>query len=192
MATRIAKAKKAGGQETWSFWELMGATTGPTRGDLAHRVEAMGRNGWELALSLASIGSDGHWPHSMAVFRLPNARALEDRLDAGFADGMDERNIPWTKTKLARRLKGEFSPKHSAYLFEYLRFGSASALAAYDEPDLVFAECFAPWQGIAMWAADNLHALAKREFKGIGSVGKPGVVQCTGWWVAVPPARPMV
>lgn len=173
-------------EETWSFWELMGATTGPTRGELAHRVESMGRNGWELVASLASIGSDGHWPHSMAVFRLSDAKALQERLEAGFADGMDERGIPWTKAKLARRIRGEFSPRHKAYLFEYLRCESAEALRDHAAPDLVFAEAFAPWQGIAMWAADDLHGLAKREFRGIGSVGKPGIVQCTGWWTAVP------
>jgi len=184
MAATKKAASKA--QETWSFWELMGATTGPTRGELAHRIDTMGNNGWELALSLASIGSDGHWPHSMAVFRIPDAKALQGRLDAGFADGMDERSIPWTKAKLARRLKGEFSPRHKAYLFEYLRCETAEVLRNYDAPDLVFAEAFAPWQGIAMWAADDLHGLAKREFKGLGSVGKPGIVQCTGWWTAVP------
>jgi hypothetical protein len=180
--------KKASPQreETWSFWELMGATTGPTRGELAHRIDSMGRNGWELALSLASIGSDGHWPHSMAVFRLPSARALQARLEAGFADGMDERSIPWAKTKLARRLKGELAPKHGACLFEYLRCESREVLESYGDPDLVFAEVFAPWQGIAIWTANDLQALAKREYKGIGSVGKPGIVQATGWWAAVP------
>jgi hypothetical protein len=175
-----------GREETWSFWELMGATTGPTRGELAHRIDSMGRNGWELAASLASIGSDGHWPHSMAVFRIADARALEARLDAGFADGMDERNIPWAKTRLARRLRGEFSPQHHACLFEYLRCESRDVLESYTEPDLVFSEAFAPWQGIAIWTATDLHALSKREYLGIGSVGKPGVLQCTGWWAAVP------
>lgn len=181
---RAAKTSKRG--EIWSFWELMGATTGPTRGELAHRIDLMARNGWDLALSLATVGTDGHWPHSMAIFKFADANALRDQLDEGYADSMDERDIRWAKTKLARRLRGEFSARNEAYLFEHVRCASRTVLEKYTEPDLVFADAFAPWQGIAMWGAEHLQALAKREYKGIGSAGKPGVVQCTGWWAMAP------
>lgn len=176
---------KASSGETYSFWELMGATTGPTRGEMAHRVDTMGKNGWELSASLASVGSTGHWPHTMAIFRLADTQALVDRLDAGFADGMDERDLRWTSTKLARRVRGEFKPKHRAYLFESLRCESADALRGHTGPDLVFSEVFAPWQGFALWGAASLDALAERERKGVGSRGRPGIVQATGWWVVV-------
>jgi len=191
MATVKSSAGKGGARrkssaEIYSFWELMGATTGPTRGELAHRITAMGRNGWDLAINLSSIGSDGHWPHSMAVFRFANAGALEKQLKVGFADGMDERDLKWAKMKLATKLRGDLDTKHRSWLFEYVRFGSAEALAAHQGPDLLFAELYAPWQGIAMWGADSLRALMQRELKGIGSVGKPGVLQATGWWTTIP------
>ena len=183
MAT--AKKRSPRSRETYSFWEMMGATTGPTRGQMAHRIDGMGKNGWNLELNLSTVGTDGPWPHSMAIFRLPSETALQERLDAGFADGLDERDLRWTRNTLATRLRGEFLPSNDAYLLEYVRCESREVLENYADPDLVFVEPFAPWQGIVMWAAKDINALGKREQKGIGSVGKPGIIKTHGWWVVV-------
>jgi hypothetical protein len=145
----------------------------------------MGKNGWNLELNLSTVGTDGPWPHSMAIFRLPSEVALQERLEAGFADGLDERDLRWTRNTLVTRLRGEFLPTNDAYLLEYVRCESREVLENYAGPDLVFVEPFAPWQGIVMWAAKDINALGKREQKGIGSVGKPGIIKTHGWWVVV-------
>lgn len=173
-------------EETWSFWDLKGSTTGPTRGEITQRINLMGKNGWDLALNLVAVGSDGHWPAGMALFQIRDGAALAARLNTGFADGMDECDFAYAETRLMRRLKGTISSRHQTYLLECLQCESAEVLAGYTQPDLVFCDVFAPWQGIALWGSETFKALVQREFDGIGSMGVDGIRQIEGAWFCVP------
>jgi hypothetical protein len=88
-------------------------------------------------------------------------------------------------------VSGGIVPGHGAFLVERVVTDARSQLEALAGPDLVLAEVLAPWQGVALWSAADLGALAAREYAGIGAGSLPGVVEASGWWAVVPPARDM-
>ena len=173
--------------ESWSLWELKGQTKGPTRGQLKERIAALDKMGWDLALFVDSVGVTGHWPHSMALWRIPDAKLLRTRLEAGFDDGLDETNLQIGKSTWLERVSGGISPGHRAFLLEHLRGENGAALRSLKGPDMVLAEALAPWQGVALWGAADLFDLAEKQRSGIGSGGQPGIVHTQAWWLIVPP-----
>lgn len=181
--------------ESWVVWEMMGSTDGRTRGSmtrlLVDAAASPAYKGWELRLKLSSVGSDGHWPHVMGLWRVPGD-ALGATLAAGWEDGVSEEGFVWGKSKLYAKLRGDIRAADTAFLFEYLVADSPAALAALAAPDLVFAETLAPWQGVAVWSAADLFALTEREWKGIGSAGAAGIREATGWWAVTTPDRDIV
>ena len=182
--------------ESWVVWELMGSTDGRTRGAmtalLGTTAASAAYQGWDLTLKLSSVGSDGHWPHVMGLWRVPDDATLGATLAHGWDDGVDEDGFTWGKSKLYRKLHGDLRAGDTAYLFEYLVADTPSALAALKTPDLVFAETLAPWQGVAVWSATDLFKLTEREWQGIGAVGAPGIREATGWWAVLTPDRDIV
>jgi hypothetical protein len=178
--------------ESWVLWELMGSTDGRTRGRMTKLLAELPSRGWELALKLSTVGSDGEWPHAMGLWRVPSQQALAGWLEAGWDDGVDEDAFVWGKSKLYRQLHGELHAGHSAFLVEYLVADSALALEGLRGPDAVFAEQLAPFQGLAIWSAPDLFALTEREWSGIGSQQASGIRQATGWWAVVTPERDIV
>jgi hypothetical protein len=178
--------------EIWCVWELKGATDGATRGVLKTRVEQLERRGWELSLNMAVVGSDGYWPANMVFWRLPDRTALTAWLNAGLDDGLDETGLTEGLARLYGLTRGDLDPAHRAFLIEYIVADDEAALAGIQGADLLLAEIMAPWQGLAVWGASDMRALAQREWDGAGASGQPGVRQATGWWNVVPAEREMV
>jgi hypothetical protein len=175
--------------ELWSIWEMVGATNGATRGSMKQAIESLPRRGWELSLSVSIIGNDGHWPGVMAFWRIPGERALNDWLEAGPDDSLDERGLTSGKAKLCRRVLGNLDPEHRMFLIEYVVAQDGETLASLKGPHAVFAELLAPWQGIAVWGARDVYEMVKRERAGIGVSGQLGIEQSTGWFAIVPVER---
>lgn len=181
--------------ESWVLWELMGSTDGRTRGSMTQALPESPARGWQLAARLSSVGSDGHWPHVMAFWRMPDGAALAAALDQAWDDGIDENEFVWGKSKLYARVSGQLKDTHTAWLVEYLVADSPASLAALsgeDGPDLLLAERLAPWQGVALWGAADLFALSEREWRGMGSREAKGMRQVTGWWAVLTPDRDIV
>jgi hypothetical protein len=178
--------------EYWCLWELMGDTDGKTRGGMRDAIAAWRQPGWDLAVELATVGSDGWWPHSMALWRITDDAALTRALDAGFDDGLDEHSFHAGRSTLFERISGELVDRHAALLVEHVRAESAGALDRLAGPDAVFAEIFAPWQGLAIWGADDIFALGAREREGMGCGGTPGLADVLGSWAIKTPSRDLV
>ncbi len=187
---------ESGGTELWSVWELMGSSDGRTRGRMAAAAVATTWPGWELAGLFATVGSSGPWPHTTALWRTDRAQALTDALAADLGgDGLDEEAFVGGSSTLAQTVQGAFDATLGAWLIEHVRAASPTALselAHLTGADLVLAEVFAPNQGIVLWGAADMAALAAREESGIGSGGRPGVTSATGWWLVTNPARSIV
>ncbi len=174
------------------MWGLMGATDGRTRGRLAAVVDAVPRFGWDLVATLATVGSDGHWPHVTAVWRAPDEDAWVARLEAGSRDGFDEAEVVDAQSRVYRHIRGALPESADAFLIEHVVMPTPDALCRLDGPDLVLAEELAPWQGLLVWAAADLFALAEREQAGLGSTLDATVTQVTGWWATRMPEREIV
>ena len=184
--------------ELWSVWELMGASDGRTRGRMAAATAATTWPGWTLAALFATVGSSGPWPHTTALWRTSRPEALAEVLGGGLsADGFDEEAVVGGTSILARTVTGSFVSAHGAWLIEHVRVADPEVLGRLgtlgtDGADLVLAEVFAPHQGIVLWGAADMEALAAREESGIGSGGRPGVLSATGWWLVTNPTRSIV
>jgi hypothetical protein len=159
---------------------------------MAALVGRLPRFGWELEAILATVGSDGHWPHAMAFWRVPDEDALVGRLEAGGADGFDESEVVEGSARLYRPVRGAIPPGAGAFLVEHVVVSEPRALLDLAGPDLVLAEELGPWQGLLLWAADDLFALARREEEGLGSTSDPRCRQVTGWWATRMPEREIV
>lgn len=175
--------------ESWVLWELMGSTDSRTRGSMTQLLAELPPHGWELAAKLSTVGSDGHWPHVMGLWRIPDEATLAKWLDLGWDDGVDENGFSWGKSKLYARLSGQLKPTDTAYLVEYIVAESPAGLAALKGPDMLLAERLAPWQGVAIWGAADLFALSEREWEGLGSRQAKGMREVTGWWAVRTPER---
>ena len=174
------------------MWGLHGSTDGRTRGRMAALVGRLPRFGWELEVTLATVGSDGHWPHTMVFWRVPDEDALVARLDAGGGDGFDESEVVEGSARLYRSVRGAVPAGAEAFLVEQVTVPDPRTLAELVGPDLVLSEELAPWQGLLVWAADDLFALARREEEGVGSTRDPRCAQVTGWWATRMPDREIV
>jgi hypothetical protein len=159
---------------------------------MAAVVERLPRFGWELEATLATVGSDGHWPHAMVFWRVPDEDALVARLDAGGSDGFDESEVVEGSARLYRPVRGAIPAGADAFLVEHVVVAKPRTLIDLAGPDLVLAEELAPWQGLLLWAADDLFALARREEAGVGSTRDPRCRQVTGWWATRMPEREIV
>ncbi|HXC39134.1 MAG TPA: hypothetical protein VN667_09315 [Burkholderiales bacterium] len=181
--------------ESWVLWELMGSTDGRTRGSMTRALTELPARGWQLAARLSSVGSDGHWPHVMALWRVPDDATLARALDQGWEDGVDEDGFVWGKSKLHVRISGQLKDTDTAWLVEYLvadRPLSTETFEGRAGPDLLLAERLAPWQGVALWGAADLFALSEREWRGMGSREAKGMRQVGGWWAVRTPDRDIV
>ena len=167
----------------WSVWELHG----PTRGELIQLVRKQSPPGAALDLVLATVGSSGFWPHVVAFWRSDDAFA--PWLEAPLDDGLDEQQVWLCEARLYRTVRGEPPADCGAFLVERFTARDRSALETL-APELLLAEALAPWQGMAVWGARDLDALAARESDGIGA-RRADVESHTGWWALVPPEREM-
>ena len=181
-----------GRDERFCVWGLQGSTDGRTRGRMAALVARLPRFGWELEATLATVGSDGHWPPTMAFWRVPDEDALVARLDAGGEDGFDESEVVEGSARLYRHVRGAIPPGAGAFLVEQVIVPDPRTLTDISGPDLVLAEELAPWQALLVWAADDLFALARREQEGVGSTRDPRCREVTGWWATRMPEREIV
>jgi hypothetical protein len=159
---------------------------------MAALAEALPRQGWELETCLATVGSDGHWPHTMVFWRVPDEGALSARLAVGGHDGFDEEQVVEGVARLYRHVRGRLPVDAGTFLVEHVVAASPEALAALAGPDLVLADAFAPWQGLLVWASRDFFTLAERERSGVGSRHDPAVRQVTGWWATRMPEREIV
>lgn len=178
-------------QEIWCLWETMGDSAGMSRGRMRDAMVAARPPGWELVAALATVGSSGWWPHSMGLWRL-DAAALTEALSRGWDDGLDETSFRWGASRLLERTRGALDASHEALLLESFRAETAAAVDALVAPDLVLRELLAPWQGVAVWGARDLFALAERQRAGIGVAGVPGMLDVEASWAIVTPERELV
>lgn len=181
-----------GSGERWCVWGLMGSTDGRTRGRMAAVVDALPGLGWQRVATLATVGSDGYWPHVTVLWRVPDEEAYVARLEAGSADGFDEREVVEGVARTYRLVRGELPTRASAFLVELVTAAVPAVLSHLEGPDLVLAEELAPWQGMLVWGAADLVALAGREREGVGSVRDPRLRRVTGWWATRMPEREIV
>jgi hypothetical protein len=168
--------------EYWSVWEIMGSTDGRTRGKMRDMIVGLPRDVVSLPLVLATVGSDGYWPATVAVWSVPDGDALTKWLDLGLDDGVDEHSFIWGASKLYKTVSGALNLEDSAYYFEYVTSNSAADLAALEGPDLLLSEVLTPWQGLAIWSASDLFALGKREWDHMSTTGSAGVRDAVGTW----------
>jgi hypothetical protein len=111
--------------------------------------------------------------------------------DAGWDDGFDETAVHSGNAGLYRSISGGIDRSHAAYLVERVTTTTPAGLAALSGPTAMFADVFAPWQGIALWGAADLGELRESE-PTIGFFSDHDVRNSVGWWAVVPPDRELV
>lgn len=165
------------------MWELHGES----RGALLEALEVYTPPvGWERALTLVTVGLSGYWPHVMVFWHGEMMGGAPAWLATGPDDGLAEERIWWGESRLYTTAAGALDGGRRAYLVERLVAVSPEDLAPLTGPDLVLAEAFAPWQGLALWGADDAAHLAARQAAGVGARGER-IRAATAWWAVSPP-----